>query len=181
MSTPIRRPLQALFDLFQTGQPERSITPDRVQDTIQSLRPAWGRISANAASGTANVQAVNTWYKISIDTTLGPNARGFSQPENNRLQCACSVPALAISTATLTVSSGANIVWEVAIAKNGVISPESVEKIRIGPGGGSLSATMHADFTQSQGDFTEVWIRNTTNTDNPTITGLYLSTLTFVL
>ena len=102
-------------------------------------------------------------------------------PASNRILCGCPVPALAIVDATLTVQGDNNKTFQVAIAKNGTIESESVETIKIGSSGDSVSVSLHADFSQSSGDYTEVWIRNTTDATDPTVSGFYLRIVAWAL
>ena len=181
MSTPTRRTIDTLFDYFEAGQSAGAITPDRVQDLVQSLIPGFARISSNGNSGVTAIANVNEWTKINITTTLGPNARGMSMPESNRILCTCPVPSLALLDASISVSGGNNKTFQVAFAKNGVIEPESVETIKIGSSGDTVSVTFQTDLTQSSGDYVEAWIRNTTDATDPTVTGFYMRSVAWVL
>lgn len=181
MSTPTRRTLDTLFDYFEAGQSAGSITPDRVQDLVQTVRPGFARISSNGNTGVTNIASVNEWTKINITTNLADNAFGMTMPASNRILCGCPVPALAVVDATLTVQGDNNKTFQVAIAKNGTIESESVETIKIGSSGDSVSVSMHADYSQSSGDYTEVWIRNTTDATDPTVSGLYLRIVAWAL
>lgn len=181
MSTPTRRAISTLFGFFQSNQAAGSITPDRVQDLVQSLTPGFARISSNGATGVTSIASVNEWTKINIATTLADNARGMSMPQSNRILCNCPVPALALLDASISVSGGNNKTYQVAFAKNGTIEPESVETIRIGSGGDTVSVTFQVDFEQTAGDFVEAWIRNTTDSTNPTVSNFYMRSVAWVL
>ena len=181
MTTPTRRTLETLYDYFESGQSAGAITPNRVQDLVQSLIPGFARISSNGSTGVTNILVQNTWYKINIATTLAANARGMTMPESNRILCSCPVPAIGIIDASLSIQSANNQTFQVAIAKNGVIESESVETVKIGSGGDSVSVTIHADIQQVSGDYIEVYIRNTGSTENPTVSGLYLRDVAWVL
>ena len=181
MSTPTRRTLDTLFDYFEAGQAAGSITPDRVQDLVQSLIPGFARISSNGESNATSITEANQWTKIDLTTTLAANARGMTMPQSNRILCGCPVPAIGIIDATVSVTSSPNQTFEVGIAKNGEIETESVERVKVGSGGDSVSVSCHADFEQSDGDYIELWIRNTTGTANPTVSGLYLRSVAWVL
>lgn len=181
MTTPTRRTIDTLFDYFESNQTAGAITPNRVQDLVQSLIPGFGRISSNGATGVTDIAVQNTWYKVNIETLLGANARGMSMPQNNRLLCECPVPALGVIDGTISITSSPNQTFQVGIAKNGVIESESVETVKIGSGGDAVSVSGHTDIEQSNGDYIEMWIRNTTGTANPTVSGLYLRSVAWVL
>lgn len=181
MSTPTRRTLDTLYDYFEAGQAAGSITPDRVQDLVQSLIPGFARISSNGESNATSISEVNEWTKIDLTTTLAANARGMTMPQSNRILCGCPVPAIGIIDATLSIQSANNQTFQVAIAKNGTIESESVETIKIGSGGDSVSVSMHADIEQVSGDYIELYVRNTETTENPTVSGLYLRDVAWVL
>jgi len=175
-----KRTISALDAFFAPGQPPRSITPDRVQDLILSLRPGFGRISLTGTAQTS-IASVNTWVKIAGTTALADGAFTFSMPQNNRLQCNCPVPSRLEAEAVLTLTDGSQKQFEVAFAKNGTILAESVQAVRFGPGGGSVEAVLACDFVQAQGDYIEVWTRNVTDSTNITADRLYMRARTFVL
>jgi hypothetical protein len=177
---PIKRTIQQLYDFFEPGQPDASITPDRVQDLTLSLRPGFGRISL-ATPVTTTITTTNVWVKMAGETVLGPNAFTFSMPENNRLQCNCPVPSLLTASAVVSLTNGSQTNFEVAFAKNGDILPETIQMLRFGPGGGAQEATLMGDFEQAQGDFIEIWVRNTSSTADVTAESLYLRAMTNVL
>jgi len=181
MSTPTRRTLDTLFDYFEAGQAAGSITPDRVQDLVQSLIPGFARISSNGESNATSITEANQWTKIDLATTLAPNARGMTMPESNRILCGCPVPAIGIIDASMSIQSANNQTFQVAIAKNGTIESESVETVKIGSGGDSVSVTIHADIQQVSGDYVELYVRNTATTENPTVSGLYMRDVAWVL
>jgi hypothetical protein len=175
-----KRTIAALNALFAPGQPPRSITPDRVQDLILSLRPGFGRISL-ASSAETSIASVNTWVKIAGTTALADGAFTFSMPANNRLQCNCLVPSRLEAEAVLSLTNGSQKEYEIAFAKNGTVLTDTIQSVRFGPGGGTVEAVIVCDFVQAQGDFIEVWVRNVTDSTNITATRLYMRARTFVL
>lgn len=177
---PTKRTIQELYDLFQAGQAEGSITPDRVQDLILSLRPGYGRISLSSQVQT-DIATVNVYQKLEGVTVLGPGAFTFSMPENGRLQCNCPVPSLLRAEAVVSLQNGSQKDFELALAKNGTILPETAQLVRFGPGGGKIEAVVIGDFVQEQGDHVEVWVRNLTDATNVTATRVHLRAMTFVL
>jgi hypothetical protein len=174
-----KRTASQLNDLFQPGQAEGSITPDRVQDLILSLRPGFGRISLVTPVQTT-ITTQNVWVKLAGVTELGPSAFTFAMPENNRLQCNCPVPSRLVASAAVSLQNGSQTDFDVALAKNGDILPETVQMVRFGPGGGAEEAALFGDFLQEQGDFVEIWVRNKTNTGNVTAQALNMRAMTYV-
>lgn len=177
---PTKRSISQLYELFEPGQAEGSITPDRVQDLILSVLPGFGRISLTAQVETS-IASINEWVKLAGTTELGEGAFTFTMPENNRLQCVCPVPSRMAISAAVTLTNGSQKNFEAALARNGVIMPETVQVARFGPGGGSVEVVLLGDFAQEQNDHVEVWVRNITDDTNVTATKLYMRAMTNVL
>jgi hypothetical protein len=182
---PTKRTTQDIFGQFEPGQPAGVITPDRVQDAVFSVLPGFGRISLSAQTETS-IATQDDWVKVAGTTVLGDGAFTFSMPQNNRLQCNCPVPSRLIVDAALSFTNGSQKNFEVALAKgNGDDPPAildiSIQALRFGPGGGAVEIALLGDFIQAQGDFVEVWIRNTTDNTNATCARLYMRAMTFVL
>jgi hypothetical protein len=177
---PTKRTIQQLYDLFEPGQVAGSITPDQVQDLILSLRPGFGRISLVTAVETT-ITTQGEWVKLAGVTELGGGAFTFSMPQNGRLQCNCPVPSRIVVDAAVSLQNGSQTNFEVAIARNGVVMPETAAMLRFGPGGGTQDAVSLGDFVQAQGDYVELWARNMTSTANVTAVALHLRAMTFVM
>lgn len=177
---PTKRTIQQLNNLFAPGQPARSITPDRVQDLILTLRPGYGRISL-ASQVLTNIATVNVYQKLEGVTTLADGAFTFAMPENGRLQCNCPIPSLLRAEAVMSLQNGSQKNYELVFAKNGTVLPETAQVIRFGPGGGNVEIVLMGDFVQAQGDYIEVFVRNLTDTTNVTATRFYMRAITFVL
>ena len=175
-----RRSIANIQALFAPGQPNGSITPDRVQDLIQSLRPGFGRISLSGSPQETAISQVNTWVKASVTTELGDGSFTFAMPENNRLQCNCSIPSVLVVDGGVSIQAPPNTTFEIAAAKNGTIDQKSITRLRMGAGGSVESCAINTDFVHAQGDFVELWIRNTTNDNNLTVVGFYLAIQSFV-
>jgi hypothetical protein len=177
---PTKRTIDQLYALFAPGQAAGSIGPDRVQDLILSLRPGFGRISL-ATPVETTITTQGEWVKLAGVTALGDGAFTFSMPENGRLQCNCPVPSRIVIDGAVSLQNGSQTNFEVAIAKNGSVLPETVVMVRFGPGGGAVEAVLFGDFTQAQGDYVEVWARNTSSAANVTALALYLRAMTYVI
>ena len=174
---PTKRTIQQLYDFFEPGQQDRSITPDRVQDLILSLQGGYGRISGN--SSTAFTLQQNVWKVVNIATTLAPGARQFVMPSPGRLQCLCEVPSLMVNTGFLTIQTNEASIYEVALGINGEVDSGSVAALRLPPGGGSGTVPLHNDFLQESNDFVEVFIRRIDGNVNPSVTHYHLSGRTY--
>lgn len=177
---PTKRTIQQLYDFFAPGQAARSITPDRVQDLVLTLRPGFGRISLSSQVLT-DIATVNVYQKLEGVTALADGAFTFSMPQNGRLQCNCPIPSLLRAEAVMSLQNGSQKNYELAFAKNGTILPETAQVVRFGPGGGNVEAVLIGDFVQAPGDYVEVWVRNLTDTTNVTATSLTVRAMTFVL
>lgn len=175
-----KRTISALMDLFAPGQAEGSITPDRVQDLVETLRGGWGRIRLDAPAAT-NITAQNVFVKAAGTTIECPECYGFDMPEDNRLRYTGSVEARIEVAAGVNVTDGANRAFELAFAVNGVIREETARVVRLGPGGDVEGAVLLGDFRGNENDYVEIWIRNLTDTQNPTLTRLYLRARAYVL
>jgi hypothetical protein len=174
---PTKRTIEQLYELFEPGQPDRSITPDRVQDLILTLLGGYGRISGNGS--TPFTLSQNDWAVVDVVTTLATGARQFSMPQNGRLQCDCPVPSLMVNTGFLTLQANQAAVFEIALGRNGVVDSNSISAFRLPPGGGSGTVPLHNDFLQEQNDYVEVFIRRTDGSANPSVTHYLLSGQTF--
>jgi hypothetical protein len=182
---PTKRTIQQLYDFFASGQPARSITPDRVQDTILSLRPGFGRLSLSQSVET-NIATVNVYQKLAGVTVLGEGAFTFTMPANGRLQCECPIPSRLEVEAVISLTNGSQKEFELAFAKgNGddaaSLLSHTVQGVRFGPGGGTVEVKLMGDFTQAPGDYVEIWARNITDATNITATRLYMRASTWVL
>lgn len=174
---PTKRTLAQLNDLFAPGQPDRSITPDRVQDLILTLIGGYGRISGN--SSTTFTLQQNEWKLVNVATSLAPGARQFSMPAPGRLQCLCPVPSLMVNTGFLTLQTSGPSIFEVALGINGTVDQGSVSALRLPPGGGAGTVPLHNDFLQQANDFVEVFIRRIDGNADPSVTHYHLSGQTF--
>jgi hypothetical protein len=182
---PTKRTIAALMAFFAPGQPDASITPDRVQDAILSLRPGFGRISLSSAVETS-IAETNTWTKVAGETVLGEGAFTFTMPEDGRLQCECPIPSRLEVEAVVSLTDGSQKEFELAFAKGNGDNPaailsETIQVARFGPGGGTVEVKLMGDFTQAPGDYVEIWARNITDSTNITATRLYMRALTWVL
>ena len=74
-----------LTNLFQDGQPDSSITPQRVRDLIVSLIPALGAIYFSTPVETV-VGGANTKVLALGTTTVLASPHSMDMPQNNRLR-----------------------------------------------------------------------------------------------
>ena len=174
---PTKRTLQQLYNFFAPGQPDRSITPDKVQDAIFTLIGGYGRISGN--SSTTFTLEQNVWKVVNVATALAPGARQFSMPAPGRLQCLCPIPSLMINSGFLTLQVEGAAVFEVALGVNGSVDAASISALRLPPGGGFGTVPLQNDFLQNESDFVEIFIRRIDGSQNPSVTNIHLSGQTF--
>lgn len=170
---PTKRTIQELYDFFQTGQPDGSITPDRVQDLILTLLGGYGRISGRA--GDPIVMADNTWTKVDLTTTLSESSFQFTMPANARLQCTCPIPSTMIVRGFVSIETASASQFEVALGVNGTVDEDSIVDFRIPPGGGAATVPLFTDILQELNDYVEVFIRRVDGNEDPTPAHMYLS------
>lgn len=177
-----KRTISALNALFENGQAAGSITPERVQDLILTLRGAWGRISLTGSPVETTIANQNEWTKIAGSTVLGDNAISTSMPANGRLACDCPVPAIAVVEGVVNMqASSNNQVIEVGIAKNGTVDTTSIGRVRLTQSASAETVPVKMDFTTAEGDYLEVFARNATSAANVTAINLYLSARMYTL
>jgi hypothetical protein len=176
---PTKRTIAQLINFFAPGQDERSITPDRVQDLVQTMTGGYGRVYGN--SSTTFTLTQNVWQVVNVETELSNTSRQFTMPSNGRLQCTCPVSSLMIVSGFLTLETDGPSEFEVAVFRNGVLEPASVNSVRLPPGGGSATVPVADDFTQEQNDFIETYIRRISGDRNPSVTHYFLSAITSVV
>lgn len=177
---PTKQTIAALMAFFAPAQAEGSITPDRVQDLVETLRGGWGRFRLDNSAAT-NITAQNVWVKAAGTTIECPECYGFDMPEDNRLRYTGSVEARIEVAAGVNVSDGPNRAYELAFAVNGAIREETARVVRLGPGGDVEGAVLLGDFRGNENDYVEIWVRNLTDTQNPTLTRMYLRARAYVL
>lgn len=180
-----KRTIAAIMAFFAPGQAAQSITPDKVQDAVETLRPTFGRLSLSQSALT-EIATVNVWQKLEGLTVLSDGAIGFAMPSAGRLQCVCPISSRLEVSAVLSLTNGSQKEFQIAFARgNGSgaasLMPETVQGVRFGPGGGTIEAVLMGDFVQSPGDYVEVWVRNVTDSTNITATRLYMRASTWVL
>jgi hypothetical protein len=175
-----KRTMDQLYAFFAPDQADGAITPDRIQDAIFTMQGGWGRISL-AETALTTIAAVNTWTKLAGTTTLAAHSQQFTMPANNRLQCVCPIPSVMEVTASVSIVDGNNKSFEVAIARNGTVIPESIVTIRLGSGGDVEEGVVFADFQQELNDYVEIWVRNITDDTDVTATRLNMRARTYVI
>jgi hypothetical protein len=174
-----KRAYSALLAFFQPGQANGSITPDGVQDSVLSLRPGFGRISLSATVVT-DIVTQNAWVKLAGTTALGANAFEFAMPQNGRLQCNSAAPSMLVIEGAVSLNGTSNTNYEVAIAKNGTVLTETAQMVRVPSGGGRVEAFILADFVHAEGDYVELFVRNTSGTSDVTAEALYLRARSYI-
>jgi hypothetical protein len=172
--------MEQLYAFFAPGQAAGAITPDRVQDALFTMQGGWGRISLTASAAT-DITAVNTWVKAAGTTALAAHSQQFTMPANNRLQCTCPIPSIMEISATLSIVDGNNKTIQLALARNGTIMAETITTIRLGSGGDTEEGVLIGDFAQELNDYVEVWVRNTTDSTDVTVTALNMRARTYTV
>jgi hypothetical protein len=172
--------MEQLYAFFAPGQAAGAITPDRVQDALFTMQGGWGRINLTASAPT-DITAVNTWVKAAGTTALAAHSQQFTMPENGRLQCACPIPSIMEIAATVSIVDGNNKTVQLALARNGTVMNETITTVRLGSAGNSEEGVLIGDFAQELNDYVEIWVRNTTDDTDVTVTALNMRARTYVI
>jgi len=156
-----------------------SISPTDLRDAIETLRHTHGELSLSASSLTT-INTVDVWEKVAGTTAASPNAfHGMSMPTDCRLLITSAAPRLLHIAVSLSVTpASSNKVFEFVVAKNGdpddVNSAPSLKRANI-PSSVTVAFAFHALIPVVNGDYVEVFARNTTDATNITV-----ETLNFV-
>ena len=148
-----------------------AISAQDLRDMLVSLENDHGEISITTAVETS-IATKDVWAEVTEPTwalTAG-TANNFSMDTNARLQydgnqtrifhVACSVS---------WVSAGNGKIYELAVGVDGSINIPSIVRRKIAAGADVGSTAVHAMPAIASGSYLSLWVRNTTDTTNATI------------
>lgn len=113
------------------------------------------------------------FFKVAGTTTASPDNNKYSH-SNNRLTNEAVIQRKYYIVATLSFESGNNNVCEFGFfdSKLNDIRQPSIARATANASGRAEDITLHCVVQHSQGDYLEVWCRNTSATNNITVTEL---------
>lgn len=174
MADTARTITDLLTNVFQDGQAANSITAQDMRDLIVSFQTEHCGMYISASAATTIVTP-GTYVKVAGTTTeIGGASAGMTMPANNRLDydaAAAGLPTrhfhITASMSMICASNNQNVGF--ALAKNGVVLPNSVIRRKIGTGADVGSMPLTWDLELSSTDYVEVWVTNETSTATVTM------------
>lgn len=147
------------------------ISPQDLRDVIISLSLDYGECYLTMPAATAIAQA-QTFIKLAGATVEGSLA-DFTMPASNRLQhIGALVHKSRVEACVSLISAANNQEIRIAIAKNGVVVPSSVQHHFIASGADVSSTNLQCIVELAMNDFVEVWVANWTSASNVTAVAL---------
>ena len=122
-------------------------------------------MSDNASETT--IDTIDVFVKAVAPTTAGVLAK-FTHT-SNRLTYIGARTSIFTDRVTVSLSGGGNRVYSLRVAKNGVPDPASQTKVTTPSGGRVDNVPLQWVGQLEFGDYLEVWVANTSNTDNATL------------
>ncbi len=176
-----QRPLSDLLTtLFQDGQPDDSITAQHIRDAIVSIG-SWPYGSMYTLTPIETVISTPGAYVKGACQTQINNLRNFDMPADNRLRYTGLIPYhMHIACSISMTAAGNNLKasfkmfhWDDSASSGAVADGSEVNRF-IGTGADEGSTAVHWDVVMDTNDYLEMHIANLTNTDNITLSNLYL-------
>ncbi len=169
-----------LTTLFQDGQPDDSITAQHIRDAIVSI----GQVPYGGMFTLTPVETVisspGAYVKGACQTQVS-NLRNFDMPADNRLRYIGLIPYHfhVVTTISMT-AAGNNLTASFKLfhfddsAASGAVIDGSIVNRFISIGADEGSAAQHWDVILEENDYLEIHVANLTNTDNITLSNLYV-------
>ena len=170
-----------LTNLFQDGQPPKSISPQDVRDLIVSLTPSVGAIHFSAPAETI-ISAPNTKVLALGTTSLIDDAHGVDMPQNNRIRYTGPITRhFAVDCAIAAQTAGANKTIEYQLFKNGVPLPETLMRRAHAGAGSDGVVALTTNVHMEPDDFIELLVSNESDSTNLTISNGTINLLGFTV
>ena len=165
----VRTQADLLDNLFQTGQPDGSITSGDLLDLIVSLTPssACGHFSSPAV---VDIITQSTWTGVSSGTsTLINNTVDISMPQDGRIHYDGTTDRYFMISVSLSVTVvGNNQDLQFRLTKNGISISHTVASRSWGTGADEGSLSIITEEILSAGDYIEIEATNNTSTGDIT-------------
>lgn len=130
------------------------------------------RIGGMSWTGNATVTTIassDTPVKAAATSSANALNQRFAHTDN-RLTYASAIPLTFYVGATLSLTSGNNRQIEVLLYKNGTLIPGALGSITTNGSGRAEGAAAQGLVELEQDDYVELWVSNTSNTDDITVT-----------
>jgi hypothetical protein len=121
----------------------------------------------NNATATT-ISTVDTAVKASGTTTANAINQKFTHTDNRLTYVGALIRDFQV-TATISLTSGNNKVIGVYVAKNGVVIPSSEMYSTTSGTGRAESLTCQTILELNENDYVEIWVENSSNSDNITV------------
>jgi hypothetical protein len=149
----------------------RFYSKDNFEPSTKNPREVFNSIIAGGyyvSTATATTIAVtNTWYKV-LGTTTATSTERFSHSNNRLTYLGNNTQKLLINFSGNFIDGAGTPIAQIAIAKNGSIETPTIMRVDLKHSGGADNVSISAILTLDRDDYLEVFIRNTTNTNNIT-------------
>lgn len=127
------------------------------------------------SSASTVISAIDTPVKLAGTTAAAALNERISHPASNRVTYTGLVPSLVDISARVNIDPVANNqAFNLYIAKNGTVLPESLTRVRVAAGSDERNADVGVLAEAVTNDFFEVWIENTTSDSDVTALSLTL-------
>ena len=181
MADTVRTPAALLTTLFQDGQAAGSISPQHMRDLIVSIQAPFGRV-ASATPALTTITTQDVMVKVAGTTTLGPmphlvdaGASDFrlrhTGPVAKHFHIALDVNA-EFATGTNLIAAIQLWHWD-ASAGTGALVDHSYRRSVVA-GAHVQQITMHSDIHLDTDDYIDLYVANTSSTQDVTIRNGYM-------
>jgi hypothetical protein len=144
---------------------------DNFEPSAKSPREVYNSIIAGAyyvsTPASTTISVTNTWYKIAGTTTATTTER-FSHSNNRLTYSGNNTQKVLINFTGDFIDGAGTPIAQIAIAKNGTVETSTIMRVDLKHSGGADNASITAIMTLDRDDYIEVFIRNTTNTNDVT-------------
>ena len=144
------------------------ISAQDLRDFVATMKSSHGGFYISTAAETS-ISTVDTWTKVS-GTTTSVDLDSFTMPASNRLTYTGTPDVRLHGQFTGSFQGAANAkAWEIGLAKNGTIITDSIVGQQIVTSAQEENVVVTVDVAVSTNDYVEVFIQNTTDNTNATM------------
>ena len=180
MADTVRTPTTLLTSLFQDGQ-TAGISAQDMRDLIVSVRAPFGRIASNVPSLTT-ITTQNVFVKAAGTTTFGGMSNQMDgNAVNNRIRYTGPVSRHMhiVLQGSCQFATGTNLTVALQLyhyddsAASGSLVAHSLARSVVA-GANVQQVTSHADLMLDTNDYIELWVANTSGTQDVTVSNVYM-------
>ncbi len=141
-------------------------------DVVKLERFPMGEVSMNSNNTMTSITSSNTWTKAAGTTSFSEGSYQFTNgATNNRLVYTGTSEKMFHIACTLSVKSTANASnMKAVLFKNGVALTTGIVQTKMGSISDIISTAIHVMTHMHNGDYLELWIMNTTGSEDFTVT-----------